>query len=98
MADLAGAPGAAPPSQPTPPPSAGGAAVRFDVSGVKLEDVRLRIRDAMAKLEGDVVLQSFESGRLANQGESPVSLKANVALTQPQVLKASVDGKTLLAL
>ena len=96
--DLVGAPGAAAPSQPAPPPSAGGAAVRFDVSSVKLEDVRLRIRDAMAKLEGDVVLQSFESGRLANQGESPVTLKANIALTQPQVLKASVDGKTLLAL
>jgi AsmA protein len=95
--DLVGAPGAAPPTQPTPS-SSSGAAVRFDVSGVQLEDVRLRIRDAMAKLDGDVVLQSFESGRLANQGESPVSLKASVALTQPQALKAAIDGKTTLAL
>jgi AsmA protein len=97
IADLVGAPGAAPPTQPTPS-SSSGAAVRFDVSGVQLEDVRLRIRDAMAKLDGDVVLQSFESGRLANQGESPVSLKASVALTQPQALKAAIDGKTTLAL
>jgi len=73
-------------------------AVRFDVSTVRLEDVQLQLRDAMAKLDGAVVLQSFSSGRLANQAESPVSLRAIVQLTQPQALKVALDGDTTLAL
>jgi AsmA protein len=82
-----------------PSPSAPGATpVRFDVSTVKLENLQLRLRDAMAKVDGTVVLQSFNSGRLANQAESPVSLRASVQLTQPQALKVALDGDTTLAL
>ena len=96
--DLVGSGAAAPAAAPTSPPAAGGTAVRFDVSAVKLEDVQLRLRDAMAKLDGQVALQSFSSGRLANQAESPVSLRASVQLTQPQPLKLAIDGNTTLAL
>ncbi|MFI4931351.1 MAG: AsmA family protein, partial [Burkholderiales bacterium] len=95
--DLIGT-GTAPPTAPTSPPAGGGTAVRFDVSAVKLEDVQLRLRDAMAKLDGQIALQSFSSGRLANQAQSPVSLRASVQLTQPQPLKLSIDGDTTLAL
>ncbi|HET7528290.1 MAG TPA: AsmA family protein [Burkholderiaceae bacterium] len=80
------------------PPAGGSGAVRFDVSAVKLDDVQLRVRDAMAKLDGTAVLHSFSSGRLANQVESPVSLRASVQLTQPQALKATLDGDTKLTL
>jgi len=95
--DLVGDGGSAAPATPAPP-AGGGTAVRFDVSAVKLDDVQLRLRDAMAKIDGTVALQSFSSGRLANQGESPVSLRASVQLTQPQALKAALDGDTKLAL
>jgi AsmA protein len=86
------------PAAPASPPSGGGTAVRFDVSAVKLEGVQLRVRDAMAKIDGQIALQSFSSGRLANQAESPVSLRATMQLTQPQPLKLAVDGDTTLAL
>ncbi|HEU5295160.1 MAG TPA: AsmA family protein [Burkholderiaceae bacterium] len=95
--DLVGTGGPAAPGAPAPT-TGGGTAVRFDVSAVKLDDVQLRLRDAMAKLDGTVALQSFSSGRLANQAESPVSLRASVQLTQPQALKAALDGDTKLAL
>ncbi len=95
--DLIGT-GAPSPATPANPPSGGGAAARFDVSAVKLEDVQLRVRDAMAKVDGQIALQSFNSGRLANRVETPVSLRAGVQLTQPQPLKLSIDGETTLAL
>jgi len=94
--DLVGTGGAAPPA--TPSQSAGGGAVRLDISAVKVDDVQLRLRDAMAKVDGTVALQSFSSGRLANQAEAPVSLRASVQLTQPQALKATIAGDTRLAL
>ncbi|HSW26012.1 MAG TPA: AsmA family protein [Burkholderiaceae bacterium] len=95
--DLVGGSAAPAPAAPSPP-AAGGATVRFDVSAVKLENVQLRVRDALAKIDGDVVLQSFSSGRLANRAESPVSLRASVQLKQPQALKLALDGGTTLAL
>ena len=95
--DLIGASAPAP-AAPTSPPSSGSTAVHFDVSAVKLEDVRLRVRDAMAKLDGDITLQLFSSGRLANRAESPVSLRANLQLAQPQPLRVALDGSTTLAM
>ena len=95
--DLTAAP--ADPNKPAaPPPSGGGAALRFDISAVTLDDVALTIRDAVTPLEGRVALQSLKTGRLANQGETPVSLRASLDLTKPQPIKLSLDGNTTLAL
>jgi AsmA protein len=82
----------------TPAPAGGGAALRFDISAVNLDDVALTIRDAMTPLEGRVTLQMLKTGRLANQGETPVSLKAALDLTKPQPIKLNLDGSTTLAL
>jgi AsmA protein len=76
----------------------GGTALQFDVSGVQLDNLRLDVRDEMAGLAGDFSVQSFTSGRLANQTESPVSLRATAKLTQPQVLQLAVDGHMTLML
>jgi AsmA protein len=84
----------APAGKAEPAPSAGGATVRFDVSAVKLDDLRLRLRDAMANLDGEVAVQAFSSGRIANQAETPLSLRATVNLSKPQALKLVLDGST----
>ncbi|HET9205291.1 MAG TPA: AsmA family protein, partial [Burkholderiaceae bacterium] len=94
--DLTSAP--ADPNKPAAPPPSGGTALRFDISAVTLDDVVLTIRDAMTPLEGRVTLQSLKTGRLANQGETPVSLRAAVELTKPQPIKLSLDGNTTLGL
>jgi AsmA protein len=95
--DLTGATGTQP-AAPTAPATAPGAAMRFDVSGIQLDDVRLRLRDAMNKLDGEVQLKSLKTGRLANQSQTPVTLAATVKLTQPQPLELALDGSTTLAL
>lgn len=95
--NLLGIPAAGvPPTSPQPAP--GGGAMRFDVSGVQLDDVQLRLRDAMNKLDGELQLKSLQTGRLANQSRTPVSLAASVKLTQPLALALALDGRTTLAL
>jgi AsmA protein len=71
---------------------------RFDVSDLQLDNLRLHVRDEMARLAGDLAVLTFTSGRLANQAESPVSLRATVQLTQPQPVRFSVGGRTTLML
>lgn len=73
-------------------------ALRFDVAGVTLDDVRLRFEDDKADLAGDLAVQSFASGRLANRAEAPVTLRATVRLTRPQPVRFALDGRTTLAL
>src|SRR6185369_17075180 len=78
--------------------ASGTPALQFDVSGVEFNNLRLHVRDEMAKLAGDFSVVSFSSGRLANQAESPVSLNLTAQLTQPEQLKLAVDGDTTLKL
>ena len=72
--------------------------LRFDVKAVQLDDLRLRVRDERADLDGEIVLLSFSSGRLANKMESPMSLRAQARLTRPQALELTLDGSLTLAL
>ncbi len=81
----AGAPAQAPQSGP---------ALRLDIGAVQLENVQLRLRDDLAKLAGEIGLQSFTSGRLANMTETPVALKARVALTRPKPVDLTLDVDT----
>lgn len=78
--------------------AAGAPALGFDVSAVQFDNLRLRVRDATADLDGEVVLESFSSGRLTDKVESPVSLRAALKLTRPQAVSLALDGKTTLAL
>lgn len=73
-------------------------AMRFDVSAVQFDDLRLRVRDELADVDGEIVLRSFSSGHLANKVESPVSLRATARLTRPQALALALDGSMTLAL
>ena len=79
-------------------PASGPPAFGFDVGAIQLDDLRLRVRDATAHVDGEVAVLSFSSGRLADRAESPVSLRATAQLTQPQVLKLALDGRMTLGL
>lgn len=74
-----------------------GPALRFDVSSIQLDDLKLRLRDDQAKLAGEVTLLSLSTGRLADQVESPIKLQARVALTSPEV-QGDLSGSTQLTL
>ena len=86
---------------PKAPKDAGGApsakALRFDVSGVALEDVQATVQDAKAGLDGRFVVQKLSAGRLADGAGSPLELVAQAQLKQPPV-QAGIDLKGRLSL
>jgi AsmA protein len=94
--DLVSAPGV--PQGQTREPASAAPALRLDISAVQLDDLRLRVDDQRTGLAGDVVLETFSSGRLSSGARSPVALRATVQLTRPQALKLRLDGRTTLAL
>jgi AsmA protein len=75
-----------------------GAALQFDVRAVRLDDLRLHLRDEAGHVAGEVAVQSFSAGHLADRTESPVSLRATVRLTQPRAVKLALDGSMSVAL
>jgi AsmA protein len=66
-------------------------ALSFDVSRIELADVRARIRDVPAGLDGEVVLNKLSTGRIADGIETPVELAAALAMKAP-ALKAELSG------
>lgn len=97
--DLAGSTAVAEPTAAASAPAGRAAnSLRFDVAAIELRDLQLRVRDAMAPLEADIALQSFTTGRLANRGSTPLALRAEVRLTKPTVLKATLDGSATAAI
>lgn len=91
---------APPPGGPATPASqapSSGAPLRFDVSSVQLDDLRLSLRDERDQLSGEVTLNSLHTGRLADQVESPVKLQAELAMKAPAV-KGRLSGETKLTL
>ena len=79
------------------PSSAESKPVRFDVSGIALSDVTAVVHDAMSGTNGQVVLKSFNSGRLSNRVESPVDMNLQFDFKQP-ALKGALTGDTKLTL
>jgi AsmA protein len=73
-----------------------GTSMRFDVSGLQLDDLQVTIRDDQAKVRGDVRVKTLAAGRLADGVETPVQLDAVVDLTQPQLVKLQLVGSTTL--
>lgn len=71
--------------------------LRFDVSGIVLEDVRATVKDQAGGTEGELVVKALKAGRIANKVEAPVELDLAVAMKQPAV-KGTLGGKTRLLL
>lgn len=71
--------------------------LRFDVGGITLADVRVRVKDAVSGTDGELWLKAFESGRIADQVEAPVTLDAQFDFRQP-ALRGHATGDTRLKL
>ena len=71
--------------------------LRFDISSVDLADVRARVKDDANGVNGEILLKSLRSGRLADKVESPVKLVLLVDLKAPAV-KGELSGDTRLLL
>jgi AsmA protein len=74
-----------------------GAPAAFDISHIRLDDLQLSLRDEQAHLSGEVTLNTLTTGRLTDGVETPVELKAQLALKVPAV-QGQLTGKTLLTL
>lgn len=83
--------------QPRPEASGGGKAPRFDISGIDLTDLRARVKDDVAKVDGELWLKSFSAGRLADNTSTPMKLAAQFDFRQP-ALKGELSGESKLAL
>lgn len=57
--------------------------LRWDVRNIALRELRVRLRDEAALLDGELVLPSLETGPLADATASLLSLQAQVRLRQP---------------
>jgi AsmA protein len=71
--------------------------VRFDVSGITLNDLKAIVKDDMTGTNGQLLLRSFKSGRLANRVEAPVDMDLQFDFKQPAV-KGMLSGDTKLML
>ncbi len=88
------------PSGATPPalPASGAAPskpLRIDVSGVALADFRVRIKDAQAGIDGELLVREFESGRIASGVESKLRLAAQIVLRSPAI-RGELSGSARL--
>jgi AsmA protein len=72
-------------------------AMRLDISGIALADVKASVKDAAHGLDGTVLLRSLKAGRIANRVEAPVTLDARFDFKQP-ALKGDLKGDTKLTL
>ncbi len=78
-----------------PAAAAGGKPVDIDIDRITLTDLRARVKDEQAKLDGELVLERLVTGRIADGVASPVELAARVDFRQPAA-KGTLSGKTTL--
>ncbi|HEX6704534.1 MAG TPA: AsmA family protein [Albitalea sp.] len=88
------APGSGGPAKDT---GSGSQAVRFDISGVDVSDVRVRVKDEIAQVDGEMWLKTLSAGRLADKTSSPLQVVAQFDFRQP-ALKGELAGDTKLTL
>lgn len=75
----------------TPAPTSGSAPLRLDVESIRLADVRARIRDELAGIDGEVLLKELDTGQIANQVPSRVRMVVQLGLKAP-ALKGELRG------
>lgn len=70
--------------------------VAFEVAGIALKDVSLEVDDRKTGVQGKVVLQSFDSGRLADGLQTDIQLEAQAVLSKPSPASIGVRGSLSL--
>lgn len=94
--DLAGPAAASEkPADPPASPAAAGQPIDLDIDRITLTDLRARVKDEQARLDGELVLERLVSGRIADGVASPIELAARVDFRQPAA-KGALSGKTTL--
>jgi AsmA protein len=74
-------------------PASAGQPLSFDVEGIHLTKVAATVDDAITGTRGQVMIDKFESGRLADGVKTDVKLTADATLTAPKALQIRLDGK-----
>ena len=80
---------ATPASAGEPPPPA--KPIQIDIHSIQLSDVRARIKDDVAGLDGEFLLKELSTGRIANQVPSKVKMVVQLGLRSP-ALKGELRG------
>ena len=84
-------PAASAPVAPSPASAEPAQPLALDVSSIALADVRARIKDETAGIDGEVVLQEFSTGRIASRMTTPVKMVVQLGLKTP-ALKGELRG------
>lgn len=85
-----------PEDEPRPDNDEPGEPVAFDVAGIELRNVSLEVDDRKTGVQGKVVLQSFDSGRMSDGLQSDIRLKAQAVLNKPSATTVGVQGSLSL--
>ena len=83
-------PAAAAPARAGEPPSTA-KPIQIDIHSIQLSDVRARIKDDVAGLDGEFLLKELSTGRIANQVPSKVKMVVQLGLRSP-ALKGELRG------
>ena len=83
-------PAAAAPARAGEPPSTA-KPIQIDIHSIQLSDVRARIKDDVAGLDGEFLLKELSTGRIANQVPSTVKMVVQLGLRSP-ALKGELRG------
>ena len=79
-------PQSAPKTQASPP-------IALDIRAIRLTDVRARVRDELAGIDGELLLKEFNTGRIANRITTPVKVALQLGLKAP-ALKGELRGSS----
>jgi len=71
--------------------------MRLGISGVDITDLRARVKDDLAHVDGELWLQSLSAGRLADKAAAPLKVAARFDFKQPAA-KGELAGDTKLTL
>ncbi|MGE4221685.1 MAG: AsmA family protein, partial [Alphaproteobacteria bacterium] len=86
-------------AEPQAPRPTSGELPRIDVGGIALDDARITWRDLQAGRTVVVDRLSLQTGRIANQGVTPIDLKAAFEATEPKSSgELSLQGEAVLDL
>ena len=86
-------PGRDTPAAPSAPKRQASPPVALAIGAIRLTDVRARIKDELAGIDGEVLLKEFGTGRIANRITTPVKVVVQLGLKSP-ALRGELRGSS----